>query len=305
MPNINSPKLLLFLQHGMTSTSNTTKYLENRIAPPHCHVVAINLGFLQTHFEIEPLIQKVEKSAAKVFEQYPNIPARIIAISLGGVLWLEVLSRHPEWWSKIESLVLLGSPIGGADRARIIDPFGWGIGMAKHLGKNRRPLAEKITAVVPTLVVAGNVNDDGTVTTESIKLKHAHFVCVNGVLHQFLQSNPDVATAIQEFWSMPRQPLPAPTVTLTSELIEHFRAVTGITDANTIDFRHAKIIFTFTDGTDLRAWRNLLGVKHVFIANAYGKCEYGGFVGWVHTGELNSAIDNAIALFRDYQSKSS
>jgi hypothetical protein len=155
------------------------------------------------------------------------------------------------------------------------------------------------------LVLAGNVNDDGTVTTESIKLKHAHFVCVNGVLHQFLQSNPDVATAIQEFWSMPRQPLPAPTVTLTSELIEHFRAVTGITDANTIDFWHAKVIFTFADGTDLRTWRNLLGVKHIFIANAYDKCEYGGFVGWVHTGELNSAIDNAIALFQDYTSKSS
>jgi hypothetical protein len=289
----------------MTSTSNTTKYLENKIAPPHSHIVAPNLGFFKTHFEIEPLIKKVEQSAIKAFDHYPSTPVRIIATSLGGVLWVEVLSRHPEWWSKIESLVLLGSPIGGAALARIIDPFDWGIGMAKHLGENRRPLAEKITAVVPTLVVAGNLDYDGPVTTESIKLKHAHFVCVNGVLHQFLGSNPDVAKAIQEFWSKPRQPLPAPKVTLASELIEHFRAVNGITDANTRDFRYAKVVFTFADGTDLRAWRNPLGVKHLFIANAYGKCEYGGFVGWVHTDGLNSAIDNAIVLFRDFRSKSS
>ena len=80
-------------------------------------------------------------------------------------------------WNRFESLILLGVPIGGADLARIINPLGWDIGMAKHLGKNRRILAEQITAVIPTLVVAGNTtvkhifiaNKDG-------KCKYAAFV---------------------------------------------------------------------------------------------------------------------------------
>ena len=89
----------------------------------------------------------------------------------------QALSRHPEWWKRFESIVLLGSPIGGADLARIVDLFGWGIGIAKHLGQNRRVLAEQVTAKIPTLVIAGNITagGDGTVPIESTKLKHAYF----------------------------------------------------------------------------------------------------------------------------------
>ena len=294
MPSVNQPKLIIFSQHGMSDTNHAMKSLAHNVAPPHSHIVAPNLGFIQTHFEIEPLIQKVERSAAQAFAQYPDLSARIMATSLGGVIWVEVLSRHREWWSKIESLVLLGSPIGGADLARIIDPFGWGIGMAKHLGKNRRPLAEQITAVVPTLVVAGNIDSDGTVTTESTKLKYAHFVCLNGVSHPALRFDPAVAKTIQEFWAKPREPLPAPEITLISELITHFRAVSGITDANSRDLRHAKTKFSFADGTSLHTWKNIFGVDHIFISNSDGECQYAGFVGWVHSAGLKRAIGKAI-----------
>ncbi len=121
--------------------------------------------------------------------------------------------------------MLLGSPIGGADLAKIIDPFGWGMGIAKPLGKSRRLLAEQITAVIPTLVVAGNTTGggDGTVSIESTKLKHAHFVCLDGVTHRGLRTHPAIVKVIQEFWSQPREPLPAPRG-LISELIEHSAA---------------------------------------------------------------------------------
>ncbi len=292
MPSVHQPKLIIFSQHGMSDTNHAMQSLAHRVAPPDAHIVAPNLGFIQTHFAIEPLIQKVERSAVQTFAQYPELPVRIIATSLGGVIWVEVLSRHREWWSKIESLILLGSPIGGADLARIIDPCGWGIGMAKHLGKNRRPIAEQITAVVPTLVLAGNIGSDGTVTTESTKLKHAHFVCLNGVSHPALRSAPAVAEAIQEFWAKPREPLPAPKITRTLELIEHFRAVSGMTDANSRDLRHAKTIFSFEDGTSLHTWKNIFGVDHLFITNADGECQYAGFVGWMHSAGLKRAIDS-------------
>jgi hypothetical protein len=160
-------------------------------------------------------------------------------------------------------------------------------------------LAEQITVKIATLVVAGNTTGggDGTVPIESTKLKYAHFVCLDGVTHPGLRTHPAVARVIQEFWSQPRKPLPAPTETLVSKLIAHFRAVPGITDASERDFARAKIVFSFPEGTSIRTWNNPLGVAHVFIANSYGKCEYAAFVGWVHTAGLQKAIDRAIQSF--------
>jgi len=293
MSKFEKPKLILFSQHGMTDNNKAMGTLAHKLASPHCHVVAPSLGYVKTLFEIEPLIQAVEQSADQTFEQYPDIPARIIATSLGGVIWVEVLYRHPEWWQRIQSLVLLGSPIGGADIARIIDPLGLGVGIAKHLGKDRRGLAEKITAVIPTMVVAGNITGgrDRMVTIESTKLKHAHFICLDGVTHRQIKSHPAVVKVIQEFWSQPRTPLPEPETSLISELIKHFRRVPGITDASERGFPRAKLVFSFQDGTTVRAWTNLAGVKHIYIANICGKCEYAGFVGWVDSAGLERAVD--------------
>ncbi|MCG9885068.1 MAG: lysophospholipase [Cyanobacteria bacterium] len=295
----NEIKLILFSQHGMTDTNQDMKALAHKVAPPQTQVVAPNLGFFQTCFAIEPLIRKLEITATKNLKTHPNIPIRIIATSLGGVLWVELLSRYPEWLTRCESLILLGSPLGGADLARIIDPFGWGIGMAKHLGKNRRLLAEAIAATVPTLVVAGNTDGggDGTITVESTKLKYAHFTCLNGVSHPKLKTHPTVVKTIQEFWSKPRDVLPAPEESLISKLIELFRYTPGMTDANAKDFNKAEIAFRFKDGTTIRTWKNPLGVHHVFIANVYEQCEYSGFVGWVHSNDLKHAIKTAIQFF--------
>jgi len=292
---LETPNLLLFSQHGLNDNNQAMESLAHSIAPPETYVVAPNLG-LKTFFAIEPLISEVERSAEQVFEQYPGIPARIIAVSLGGILWVEVLSRHPEWWQRLESIILLGSPLGGADLARIIDPFGWGIGIAKELGRNRRPLAEKITAKIPTLVVAGNTTGGGdhTVSIESTKLKHAHFVCLEGVSHPNLRTDPKVNNEILKFWSSSKTPLPAPQDDRTSRLIEHFRSVTGITDADERDFPSARTIHSFEDGTSIRTWTNLVGVQHVFIASQDGKCEYAAFVGWIHSSGLQQAIDIAI-----------
>ncbi len=291
--------LIIFSQHGMKDDNKQMGALANKLKTPQSLVIAPNLGLVDTFFEIEPLIKRLENTAEQTFKQYPNIPARIVATSLGGVIWVEVLDRHPEWWSQIESLVLLGSPIGGADAARIVDPFGWGIGIAKHLGENRRPIAEKITAIIPTLVVASNFTGGGDfmVSIESTKLKHAYFVLLKGVTHNGLKTDSKVVAAIQEFWSQPRQPLPAPPKSLVSELIEHFRAVPGITDASERHFSRSNTVFSFADGTSIRTWTNLVGVEHVFVANSQGRCEYAAFVGWVHTSGLQTAIDEAMSCF--------
>ena len=294
-------KMILFALHGLIDNNQNMGSLAHQVAPNQTHVVAPNLGVINTLFEIEPLITNVEQIAEQTFKEYPDLPARIIAHSLGGVLWVEVLSRHPEWWQYVESMILLGSPIGGADLAKIIDPFGWGIGISKYLGKNRRILAEEIAAKIPTLVVAGNSTGggDGTVPIDSTKLKYAYFICLDGVDHPGLRNHPAVVKTIQDFWSEPRSPISTLEDSLVSKLIEHFRSVPGITDASQRDFSMSKKVFSFADGTSIRTWKNSVGVDHIFIANKYGKCEYAGFVGWVHSIGLFIATDMAIKIYRN------
>lgn len=120
---------------------------------------------------------------------------------------------------------------------------------------------------------------------------------MDGVSHPGLKTNPAVARAILEFWSQPREPLPAPKNSLISKLIEHFRSVSGITDASKSNFSLATTVFSFADGTSIRTWQNIVGVKHIFIANNQGKCEYAAFVGWIHSNDLQHAIDRAIDFF--------
>ncbi len=295
MIQVKQPQSILFCQHGMADTNKPMTKLANILASSDVHVLVPDLGYFNTLVQIKPLIQKVEKLAEETFEKYSNIPTRIVAHSLGGLIWVEILSHHRQWWDRIESLVLLGCPIGGADLARIVDPFGWGVGIAKDLGKNRRFLAEKIAAVIPTLVVAGNSTGggDGTIPLESTKLKHAHFVCLDGVSHpQLRDDHPDVVKTIQEFWSQPRQPLPASEDSLISDLIFYFRRLPGITDASERDFSKAETVLSFSDGTTIRTWTNMVGVLHVFIGNPQNKCQYAGFVGWIHTAGLQDAIES-------------
>ncbi|ANV85621.1 hypothetical protein AWQ21_09645 [Picosynechococcus sp. PCC 7003] len=268
--------------------------LAQRVASVNTHIVAPNLNFLTTFLSLDPLIKKVETSAAETLEKFPNLPFRVIGFSLGGVLWVEVLSRNPTWLKRLEAFVLLGSPIRGASLARTVDPFGWGIGIAQELGRNRQYLAEKITKEIPTLVIAGSVNNggDGVIPVESTKLNYTHFYKRNNVRHQDLAIDPIVSERIKAFFRNPSLAM-AENSRLT-RLIEHFQHVEGITPADERDFPKATIQHIFTDGITLREWINPVGVRHIFIADATGHCRFSGFTGWVH----GKALQRAIAIAR-------
>lgn len=289
------PDLLLFSQHGMTDNNRAMGYLARNVAPKQTRIIAPNLGFFNTLLNIEPMISKVERLCKLNVEQYPTIPVRVLATSMGGIIWTEVLTRNPQWWPKIESLIFLGVPIGGADLAKIIDPFSIGIGSITALGQNRRRLAEKIAANIPTLVVAGNTTGggDGTIPIESTKIERSYFICLDGVSHPELRTHPRVAKVIQEFWSSPQSVPPKPPETTVSKLINHFRAVPGITDADAKDFKSSKIIYRVSNGVTIHVWENIFRVKHIFIGDSHGHCQYAGFVGWIHSKELTEAIQVA------------
>lgn len=293
-----TPDFILFAQHGWADTNEEVSQLANLVGTAKTKIVAPNLGWIKTWLNFESLMDIVEQSVQEIQEEYPNIPWRIIGHSMGGLIWLELLHQHPEWWSNIHSLILVASPVGGSDLARIIDPFAVGIGIAKDLGKNRRTLADRITKIVPTLVIAGNVDNgsDGTIPVSSTKLSYAHFISLPNVSHVQLKNHPSLVEIIQKFWQS--SPSPAlfekdfPTV-----LIERLQLIPGMTDAHSRDFERGKPYLSFEKGVSIRLWKNPLNVLHIFVANEREECLYSGFVGWIHADVLYQALE---AIHHDY-----
>lgn len=290
-----SPGVVLYAQHGWADDHRAIAALAYSITDSKTLVVAPSLGFLKTWLRIEPLIEAVEDTVRETAVRYPGLPIRIVGHSMGGLIWLELLNRHPEWWSQVESLVLVASPIGGADLGRIVDPLGLGIGIARDLGINRRVLAEAVAAQIPTLVIAGDIDggSDGTIPVESTKVFGAEFVCLPDISHAAMRNHPRVASAIQQFWALPKpQIYPAAEPDLQQVLIRRLQSVPGMTDAHPRDFQRASVYLTFDNSITIRTWRHPAGIEHVFVASSQGKCLYSGFVGWLHLKELRQTLED-------------
>ncbi|MBF2002885.1 MAG: alpha/beta hydrolase [Synechococcales cyanobacterium M58_A2018_015] len=286
----NSPDFILFTQHGWADDNRAMTTLAKSLATEQTLIVAPNLGYLNTWLWIEPLIKIVEQVASQQIATYPNVPLRIVGHSMGGLIWLEVLHRHPDWWLQIHSLVLIGSPVGGSDLGRLIDPLGLGIGIARDLGINRKPIAEAIAAEIPTLVIAGDYDNgsDGTVTIDCTKFANAHFVCLPGVSHPASRHHAMVIATIQDFW----QDHNIGESIEIDHIIRRLHAVPGMTDGHRRDFAEAKVLMHLDNGGTIRGWRNPLGVNHVFVACPQGTCLYAGFVGWLHAQDLQHALND-------------
>jgi pimeloyl-ACP methyl ester carboxylesterase len=287
-PQASDQNYILFAQHGWADNNQMMLALAADLAPPAVRVIAPSLNYGMTWLRIAPLIADVEQLAVAVIEQQAHLPLRIIGHSMGGLIWLEVLHRHRQWWPRVESLVLLASPVGGADLGRLIDPFGWGVGIAADLGQDRRPLATELAAGVRTLVLAGDVDggSDGTIPVESTKVPGAQFQVLKGLNHPTLRHHPRVVEAIAGFWAAetPAQPL------TSCDLIDYLRRIPGMTDAHRRGFDQAQPYLTSADGLSLRIWHHPLAIDHVYVASAQGDCLYAGYVGWRHRQDLHQAL---------------
>lgn len=282
------PEFILFAQHGWADDNRAMLGLARRLVTDITPIVAPSLGYIQTWIRIAPLIQAVEAIAANQMACHPDIPIRIIGHSMGGLIWLEVLNRHPEWWAKVQSLVLIASPVGGADLGRMIDPLGLGIGIASDLGTNRKAIAQQIAAAIPTLVIAGDVDEgsDGTVPVECTRFANAQFVCLSGLAHPVLRNHLLVASTIRDFWL----DTSIGEAIAFDDIVQRLQAVPGITDGHRRDFAKAMTVMELSHGGTIRTWKNLLGIDHVFVASPEGQCLYAGFVGWMHAKDLEQAL---------------
>lgn len=287
----NHPDFLLFAQHGWADTGASIGRLARAVANPATIVIVPSLGLIKTFIRIEPLVRKIEQIATQAIQQYPDTPLKIIGHSMGGLMWLEVLNRNPQWWQKVHSLILLGSPVGGSNLARIIDPLGIGIGTAKCLGENRRAIAEKIAQHIPTLSVASDIGmgTDGLVTLENTKFDYANWLLVSGIPHSAMRYHPQMIPIIQNFWAKPQLGFPLDE-DYASQLIRRLRLVPGMTDTDYRYFDRSRIAANLADNTTINTWSNLFGVNHIYVAKPTQQCLYAGYVGLIHTLELGKAI---------------
>ncbi|WP_035990949.1 serine aminopeptidase domain-containing protein [Leptolyngbya sp. KIOST-1] len=281
---------ILFAQHGWADSNQAMQALAQALAAEEAQIVAPCLNYAMTWLRIAPLIDAVDAVATATLAEQPRLPVRIVGHSMGGLIWLEVLNRHPEWWPRVESLVLVGSPVGGADLGRILDPLQVGLGIAADLGRDRRPMASRIAAAIATLSIAGDIDggSDGTVPVESTRVPNGQFVCLGGIAHAALRCHPRVVEQIQQFWG--GSSLSGPL--LLHPLVDRLRQIPGMTDAHQRDFARATPWHTFADGTSIRLWRNPMGIYHVFLASAQEVCLYSGYVGWLHTGDMWRGLGN-------------
>ncbi|WP_041430878.1 hypothetical protein [Synechococcus sp. PCC 6312] len=77
---------------------------------------------------------------------------------------------------------------------------------------------------------------------------------------------------------------------VSEQVVDYLNRLPGMTQAHSRDFKRAMPIFTLRDGSVVKAWKNPIGVEHIFIANKNGEMVFGGFVGWVHSEGLRQAI---------------
>jgi hypothetical protein len=269
---------ILFAQHGWADTFHDIAQLANSLAYSNTIVYTPDLGWLNTWLAIAPLIYKVENIATEAISKYPELPWRIVAHSMGGLIWLEVLDRHPEWLSKIHSFALVASPVGGSDLGRLFDPFRWFPLMARDLGTNRRSIAEAFASKIPVLSVVGDIgnNTDGTVPVGCSQFARATFVRLDGIRHAPLKNHPRVAAAVRQFWE---KPVIAPIQTDSASLLIAKLRSLDLTETDNQNFEKAKLIHTASDDTKIWVWTNALQVIHVFVSVG-DRCVYSAYAGW-------------------------
>lgn len=297
--NTVNPDFIIYAQHGWADTNVGMARLAKTLATPKTVTIAPDLGFVKTWFWIEPLIKQVESSVTKIISKYPNTPIKIVGHSMGGLIWLEILDRNQQWWSKIHSLVLLGSPIGGSHLARIVDPLGVGIGIARDLGKNRRAIATKIAKEIPTLTIAGDLDNgsDGVVTVECTKFFGSKFVSLPGVFHPALRNHPETVKIIRDFWQNPVKTA-VKEGDFIVDIVKKLRSTPGITDGHRKDFYYSKSYLSFNNGIGIHTRKNP-AIDRVFLVDRDREYLWGGFVGWLHKKALNQTLERIKQEYRD------
>jgi len=278
-------KTILFAQHGWADNNQAMQRLGDALAAPGTRVIAPSLGYVRTWLRIEPLIEIAEQAAEQALTEHPDARVRAVGHSMGGLIWIELLTRHPDWLTRIDRLALVGCPIGGAELAGFLDPLGLTIG--RDLRVNRRAQAEAVATMVPTISIVGDMMGphDGTVSHESSRLANARFVVTPSASHAALRHSPWVTRLIRGFLDQPDPP-----ATDHAPIIAELQRIPGIRPAEPQLARLANVALMLADGCTIRLLNAVPGVDLVFVADGLGVCQYAGAVPWPNGPALRDAL---------------
>lgn len=277
---------IVFAQHGWADTNRAMVQFGETVTSPGALVIAPNLGYARTWLRIEPLIAIAERAGAAALEHHPEARIRIVGHSMGGLIWIELLTRHPEWLARTDRLVLVGCPVGGADLARLLDPLG--LTIARDLAVDRRALGEAVASAIPTLSIVGDLlgPHDGTVSHESARLRNALFVMAPSSSHAGLRRSRWVTLLTRAFFEQ----APLPSVDLAA-IAKQIAALPGVTPAEPQFMRLARVVAMFADGSTIRRIDVVPGFDPVFLADREGRCVYAAGTPWSGRRALRQALD--------------
>ena len=282
---------LVFAQHGWADNNRKMLAFGLAVAPPGAEVVAPDLGFVRTWLRFDPLVELVEAEAAGFFARLPDATARIVGHSMGGLIWLTILDRHPEWCARVAALVLIGCPVRGADLAGLVDRQGWTIG--RDLVVDRSATASRVAAAVPTISVAGDLilASDGAITCRSARVDGARFVCLPRESHPGLIRSDRVVRLVRAYL---RDPHPADTDLLP--VVARLRASPGMVDLSpdtpaAAAAGGAAVALLFRDGASVRLRHPAFGSVQVAVADGEGNCLWAGATGRPHVRALRNALE--------------
>jgi hypothetical protein len=270
-----SPETILVAQHGWADNNRAMLAFGRAVASSTTLVIAPNLGYRRTWMRMAPLVDTAEQAVECALQEHPTTILRIVGHSMGGLIWIELLTRRPDWRQRTDRLVLIGCPVGGANLAEMLDPLGLTIG--RDLSVDRRALAEALVQSVPTLVVVGDLlgPHDGTVSHDSARVANARFIRVPSSSHAGLRRSRWVTALVRAFLERPDPPpLDFDAVVAQLQVVARPRA----TNSQTLQL--ASVRCMFQEGSTIRTLRLPGHAERVFVVDGDGECRYAGGVPW-------------------------
>jgi pimeloyl-ACP methyl ester carboxylesterase len=277
---------IYFAQHGWADTTHTMRSFGRALAGPDDLVVATPLGHTRIWMSMAGLMERVEAEATEAIAAVPDAPIRIIGHSIGGLIWLEILERHPDWQQRVDGLALLGSPVRGTPLGLYLDLRGRLIG--RDLRADRRAIAERIASVIPTLTIAGDLvlHGDGVIGVGSTRFAHTRRIVLPRVSHAGLRWSGRVRRLVGAFFDQPHG-----LATDVAAVIRRFAALPGLTRGHAQLAWWGRPILLFRDGCTVRIVSRPFGKRHVFIADNEGHCLYAAWAAGVEMASIDRVLE--------------
>jgi triacylglycerol lipase len=197
----------LILLHGLGRTSGSLRKIEKYFRAKG--FTLINQGYNSRKYTIDEIVENDIKRIISNIKITPKDEVRFITHSLGGIVLLKYLEKHPI--RNLKSIVLLAPPIKGSSVAEIFSRFPFS---SFIIGKPLNELGTKsiVTTKIPTCevgVIQGTKNmipffgikeiSDGLVTLQSTIHKDIKHYKSLPLTHTFMMNSDELIKYIDYF----------------------------------------------------------------------------------------------------------